>query len=55
MAFHPYRIGVISDTHGRLDPRVFTLFEGVGLVVHAVDVGGDYFLNGPGAGTSTRI
>ena len=44
MAFHPYRIGVISDTHGRLDPRVFTLFEGVDLIVHAGDIGGDDLL-----------
>ena len=44
MAFHPYSIGVISDTHGRLDPQVFTLFEGVDLIVHAGDIGGDDLL-----------
>jgi len=32
-------IGVISDTHGRLDYRVKTLFDGVDLILHAGDVG----------------
>lgn len=36
------RIGLISDTHGRLDPRVAPLFEreGVGAIIHAGDIGG---------------
>jgi putative phosphoesterase len=36
----PPRIGVISDTHGRLDPYILALFAGVDLIVHAGDVGG---------------
>jgi putative phosphoesterase len=34
-----YRIGVISDTHGRLNPQVGKLFAGVDHIVHAGDVG----------------
>lgn len=33
------RIGVVSDTHGKLDPRVLQLFEGVDLILHAGDIG----------------
>ena len=33
------RIGVISDTHGHLDPQVFPLFEGVDHILHAGDIG----------------
>jgi putative phosphoesterase len=33
------RIGIISDTHGRLHPRVPELFAGVDAIVHAGDVG----------------
>lgn len=32
-------IGVISDTHGYLDPRVFDLFAGVDHILHAGDIG----------------
>jgi uncharacterized protein len=32
-------IGVISDTHGRLDPAVEEIFAGVERIVHAGDVG----------------
>ena len=32
------RIGVISDTHGYLDPAVTTVFAGVQLIIHAGDV-----------------
>ncbi len=32
-------IGVLSDTHGRLDRRIFGLFEGVVGIIHAGDVG----------------
>jgi hypothetical protein len=32
-------IGVISDTHGHLDPRVFELFAGVDHILHAGDIG----------------
>ena len=33
-------IGVISDTHGLLDPKVDELFTGVDLILHGGDVGG---------------
>jgi hypothetical protein len=33
------KIGVISDTHGHLDPRVATLFAGVRHILHAGDIG----------------
>ena len=33
------KIGVISDTHGFLDPKIFKLFTGVGHILHAGDVG----------------
>ncbi len=35
------KIGVISDTHGFLDPRVLKLFSGVGHILHAGDIGPD--------------
>jgi putative phosphoesterase len=34
------RIGVISDTHGFLDPTIPKLFEGVDHILHAGDIGG---------------
>ena len=37
-------IGVISDTHGRLDPTVAEVFAGVGRIVHAGDVGDEAVL-----------
>jgi uncharacterized protein len=33
------RVGLISDTHGRLRPGVFEAFAGVDLILHAGDVG----------------
>lgn len=33
------RIGVISDTHDHLDPRVLELFQGVDHILHAGDIG----------------
>lgn len=33
------KIGVISDTHNFLDPKVAELFEGVAHILHAGDVG----------------
>ncbi len=35
------KIGIISDTHNFLDPRVATLFRGVNHIVHAGDIGSD--------------
>jgi putative phosphoesterase len=33
------KIGVLSDTHGFLDPRVETIFAGVDHILHAGDIG----------------
>lgn len=44
MSQSSYRIGIISDTHGYLNPHVFELFEGVDLILHAGDVGHDDIL-----------
>ena len=33
------RVGVISDTHGRLDSRVYKIFETIDVIFHAGDVG----------------
>jgi putative phosphoesterase len=33
------RIGVISDTHGLLDPRIKSLFAGVEHILHGGDIG----------------
>lgn len=46
-AHHPYdpgdalscAVGLISDTHGSLDPRIPTEFRDVSLIVHAGDIG----------------
>jgi putative phosphoesterase len=35
------KIGLISDTHGFLDPRISELFAGVSHILHAGDMGGD--------------
>ena len=35
------RIGVISDTHGRLDKQVLSLFAGVSRIIHAGDIGNE--------------
>ena len=39
------RLGLISDTHGLLRPKVHTVFEGVDVILHAGDVGGDDILH----------
>lgn len=41
----PHVIGLISDTHGLLRPGVHTALEGVELILHAGDVGGDDILD----------
>jgi putative phosphoesterase len=38
-------IGLISDTHGLLRPRVHEALAGVELILHAGDVGGDEILD----------
>lgn len=39
------RIGVISDTHGTLHPRIFELFDGVDHILHAGDIGDEQILD----------
>jgi uncharacterized protein len=43
------RIGVISDTHGRLRPEVFDRFRDVEFIVHAGDIGPPGILDDLGA------
>lgn len=38
------RIGVIADTHGRVPAEVHDAFNGVALILHAGDIGGDAVL-----------
>ena len=33
------RVGLVADTHGVFDPQTESLFQGVGLLLHAGDVG----------------
>jgi uncharacterized protein len=37
-------VGIISDTHGYLDPRLAAAFAGVDAIVHAGDVGSEHVL-----------
>ncbi len=39
------KIGLISDTHGHLDPRIPALFAGVEHILHAGDIGGEALLD----------
>jgi putative phosphoesterase len=39
------RVGLISDTHGRLRNDVFRMFEGVDHILHAGDIGGPDILS----------
>ncbi len=39
------KIGVLSDTHGTIHPRIFELFEGVDAIFHAGDIGKDLVLS----------
>ena len=39
MSADPALIGVISDTHGKLDEQVLELFAGVSNIIHAGDIG----------------
>jgi putative phosphoesterase len=41
----PYRIGVISDTHGSLPDEALAALAGVDAIVHAGDVGGGFVLD----------
>jgi len=38
------RVGLISDTHGKVDPRVHDALAGVDAIVHAGDIGADSVL-----------
>ena len=38
------KIGILSDTHDHLDPRIATLFAGVNHILHAGDVGMPHLL-----------
>ncbi|MCL5271715.1 MAG: metallophosphatase family protein [bacterium] len=40
-----YRIGVIADTHGFVHPKVFDVFIGVQLILHAGDIGNEAVLD----------
>jgi putative phosphoesterase len=44
-----HTIGLISDTHGLLRPSVRSALDGVELILHAGDVGGDEILHELGA------
>ena len=39
-----FKVGVISDTHGELDPRVLEIFGGVNHILHAGDIGMPYLI-----------
>jgi hypothetical protein len=39
-----YRLGVISDTHGYLPPRVLEVFQGMDVILHAGDIGSQEIL-----------
>jgi putative phosphoesterase len=41
----PVLIGIISDTHGYVDPRLAPAFAGVDVILHAGDVGGMHVLD----------
>jgi putative phosphoesterase len=42
------RAGVISDTHGYIDPRALAALEGVDCILHAGDIGGQAVLDALG-------
>lgn len=39
------RFGILSDTHGRLDPAVLKHFEKVDQILHAGDIGSEEVLS----------
>jgi uncharacterized protein len=43
------KIGLISDTHGYLDPRIEKIFAGVDHILHAGDIGPDLIIAQLGA------
>lgn len=38
------KLGLISDTHGFLDPRLSRIFSGVDHILHAGDIGPDFLI-----------
>jgi putative phosphoesterase len=38
------KLGLISDTHGFLDPRLTRIFKGVDHILHAGDIGPDFII-----------
>jgi putative phosphoesterase len=38
------KLGLISDTHGFLDPRLNRIFKGVDHILHAGDIGPDFII-----------
>lgn len=38
------KLGLISDTHGFLDPRLTRIFKGVDYILHAGDIGPDFLI-----------
>ena len=42
---HAHVVGLISDTHGLVRPDVHTALDGVELILHSGDVGGDSILD----------
>jgi len=38
------KLGLISDTHGFLDPRISRIFRGVDHILHAGDIGPDFII-----------
>jgi putative phosphoesterase len=49
-----YAVGLIADTHGLLRPEVARVFDGVDLILHAGDVGGEAILAALGAIAPTQ-
>jgi len=39
MGIQTLRVGVLSDTHGHLDPKILEVFKGVDHILHAGDIG----------------
>src|SRR6187549_997557 len=39
MALEALKIGVLSDTHGHLEPKIMEVFKGVDHILHAGDIG----------------
>lgn len=39
------KIGIISDTHGSLSSKIFEIFSGVDLILHAGDIVGDHLID----------